>query len=285
MSDTYFLASVGLVFLSVFIVAWLILNRVQGAFDNYRSNFTEAADANMTDMFLVMDAGRLFFINILLLVLLPALIWLASGSALLGVLAFILMLIIPAYIYRSMRGRRTALINKQLPDSLTMISSSLRAGASLPLAIEGLVQEQAPPISNEFDLFLREQRVGTEFTAALDNMEKRIGTPEFQMVASAMKISRDVGGNLGEVLEILADTLRQKGTMEGKINSLTAQGRLQAIVMAALPVFLCAVLYFLEKESMMLLFTTPIGWAVLTFVVVWESIGFLFVRKIVSVDV
>ncbi|MFT5258475.1 MAG: tight adherence protein B [Saprospiraceae bacterium] len=285
MNNTFFYVSVGLVFLAVFIIAWTVLTRVQGAFDNYRSSFTEAADANMTDMFLVMDVGRLFFINMLLLGLLPPLLWLASGNVMAGVLAFLVMLIIPAFIYRSMRGRRTALINKQLPDCLTMISSSLRAGASLPLAIEGLVKEQAPPISNEFDLFLREQRVGTEFTTALNNMEKRIGTSEFQMVASAMKISKEVGGNLGEVLEILADTLRQKATMEGKINSLTAQGRLQAIVMAALPVFLCAVLYFLEKESMMLLFTTPIGWAVLTFVVVWESIGFLFVRKIVSVDV
>ncbi len=285
LNSTFYLAAVILVFLIGFGLSWIVLSRTQQAFDSYRENFTQAADANMTDMFLVMDTGKLFMINMLLMFILPPIVWFLSGSFLAGALVLITLIILPAYIYRGMRSRRMALFTRQLPDSLIMISSSLRAGASLPLALEGLVKEQSPPIANEFDLFLREQRVGTEFSLALSNMEKRIPSDDFQMVASAMRISREIGGNLGEVLDVLADTLRKKATMEGKIDSLTAQGRLQAIVMAGLPVFLCIILYFMEKESMMLLFTTPIGWAVLTFVVIWESIGFMFIKKIVSVDV
>ena len=105
------------------------------------------------------------------------------------------------------------------------------------------------------------------------------------MFASALRISREVGGNLGEILERLADTLRRKATMEGKIESLTAQGKMQGYVMTALPVFLGFLLYFLEPEAMAQLFTTPKGWTVLAVVFIMESLGYVFIRKVTHIDV
>ena len=105
------------------------------------------------------------------------------------------------------------------------------------------------------------------------------------MVSSALRISREVGGNLSEVLETLAETLRRKAMMEGKIDSLTAQGRMQGTVMACLPVLLGILLYFLEPEAMSKMFNTWYGLTVLGIIVIWEGIGFFLINKMVNIDV
>jgi tight adherence protein B len=161
----------------------------------------------------------------------------------------------------------------------------MRAGAALTVALESMVSESQPPIGQEFELLLREQRVGVDFDTALRNMEKRIPLQDFTMVISALRISREVGGNLADILESLADTLRRKHTMEGKIDALTAQGRMQGIVMTLLPVFLIFVLRFMEPDAMAPLFNTFYGWVVLGVVAVMEMVGYVFIRKIVNIDV
>ena len=100
-----------------------------------------------------------------------------------------------------------------------------------------------------------------------------------------MRITREVGGNFAEILESLADTLRRKHEMEGKIKALTAQGRMQGIVMAALPLFLMAILTYMEPEAMSPLYNTLVGWAVLFVVFVMITIGYLGIRSIVNIDV
>ena len=132
---------------------------------------------------------------------------------------------------------------------------------------------------------MREQRVGVDFDTSMRNMERRLPIQDFQMLAAALRISREVGGNLAETLDKLADTLRRKATMEGKIDSLTGQGVMQGYVMSALPLLLGTMLYFLEPEAMGLLFTTPKGWAVLTIIFVMEVLGFFFIRKVTTIDV
>ena len=109
--------------------------------------------------------------------------------------------------------------------------------------------------------------------------------PDLGMVISALRISREVGGNLAEVLEALADTLRRKHTMEGKIDSLTAQGKLQGVVMTGLPILLAFLLNILEPEAMEKLWTTPIGWIVLAIFIFMEGLGYFMISKITTIDV
>jgi len=172
-----------------------------------------------------------------------------------------------------------------LPDALLMVSGAMRAGASLTVAMESMVKEQRPPLSQEFDLLLREQRVGVDFDTALKNMEKRLPVPDFIMVVSGMRISREVGGNLADILETLADTLRMKHQMEGKIKALTAQGKMQGLVMTSLPLFLMFILTHMEPEAMAPLYDTLVGWATLSVIAVMEVIGYVAIQKIVSIDV
>lgn len=267
-------------------IGWVILGiKAQSKLTRYREDFTSSASSNMADMFMFVDPNQLFRINLFALVLLPALVWLLLGDIISTLGIFVLILILPTYIYRSMRAKRLARIEAQLPDALAMVSGALRAGASLSIALDNLVNEQPAPISQEFEILTQEQRLGVEFDVSLKNMEKRIPMQDFRMLTTALRINREVGGNLAETVESLAETLRRKSTMEGKIRSLTAQGKLQGIVMTGLPVLLGVLLNFLEPEAMSKLWTTGIGWAVLSIIVVMEALGYVMIKKITSIDV
>lgn len=284
-SGTLFLLVPALFFASAFLLGYLAVIQGRSFWGDYEAVFKESAEVNLGDMFLFIDPHRLFMYNVLALVVLPLLVLLLTGDLAPALGMALLVMVVPFYLYRSMRRKRWRAFERQLPEALSMISSGLGAGASLGMALESLVREQPAPLSQEFMLFLREQRLGVDFETSLRNMERRLPLADFHMFASALRISREVGGNLGEILERLADTLRRKATMEGKIESLTAQGKMQGYVMTALPVFLGFLLYFLEPEAMAQLFTTPKGWTVLAVVFIMESLGYVFIRKVTHIDV
>lgn len=282
-------ASFYLVIASVFLMMtclwFLFLKKATAAMENYKETFTATASSNMSDMFMSIDVNQMFMINLGAIVILPIITWLVTGDipATLGMLAVIILL--PSIFYRSMRKQRLKRFEAQLPDGLVMISGAMRAGASLNIALESLVKEQPAPLSQEFELFLKEQRLGVEFEESLKKMEQRIPIPDFSMLVTALLINREVGGNLAETMETLGTTLRRKAMMEGKIESLTAQGKLQGIVMTCLPILLGVLLNFIEPEAMSKLWTTSIGYMVLVVIVIMEMLGYFMISKITSIDV
>ncbi len=283
--DTLFLVTVVLVFLSASTFMFLLMTVGQKFMVGYKETFTESASANMTDMFMTIDANRLFQFNLFAMVVLPILTWFLFGDPITTIAVFCLIAFLPTLFYKNMRKRRLRKFEEQLPDGLIMLSGAMRAGASLNIALENLVKEQPAPLSQEFELLMREQRIGVEFDVSLTNMEQRLPLQDFAMLASALRINREIGGNLAEIFDLLGETLRQKHTMEGKIESLTAQGKLQGIVMTGLPILLGGLLYFLEPESMEKLWTTTIGWMVLGVIIFMEALGYLMISKITSIDV
>ncbi len=274
-----------LTFVSVGTLSWFALGAGHRFWEDYESVFKETAGDNLADMFLFVDPQRLFFFNLLINIILPLLVWVMTGNLIYGLITLGGTLFLPFYIYRQIRKRRLKAFEKQLPDALTMIAGGLKAGASINMALESLVKEQPAPLSQEFQLFLREQRIGVDFGRSLQNMEQRLPIPDFQMFASALRIAREIGGNLAEILERLSDTLRRKATMEGKIDALTSQGRMQGYVMTGLPVLLGGLLYLLEPEAMSKLFTTKEGWITLAVVITMEVVGYIFISKITAIDV
>lgn len=271
--------------LTVGLLAWRLLHSSSDVMANYRATFTESASDNLSDMFVFIDPGRIFYFNVLALVLSFPLVWLLTGSVLIGIGAAVVVFLLPQWAYARLRRMRLQRFMIQLPDGLAMLSGSMQAGASLNMALEGLVREQPAPMSQEFELLIREQRIGVDMEVALQHMEKRIQNSDFSMVITALLISREVGGNLAEVLDTLADTLRRKMAMEDKVASLTAQGKMQGIVMALLPLLLGGILMLIEPESMGKMFTTVPGYFTMAFIVVWEAIGFMFINRITSVDI
>lgn len=269
------------------VVFWSIIQVGRDLMAKQRQTITRQSEeeGGLRDMFIAVDPQKLFYYNMAALFIVPGLLWGFTGNAVLVVGAAIFIIIFPRLYVRWLKKRRFEKFEKQLPDALLMVSGAMRAGASLTVAMESMVKEQQPPLSQEFDLLLREQRVGVDFDTALKNMEKRLPIQDFIMVVSGMRISREVGGNLADILETLADTLRMKHQMEGKIKALTAQGKMQGLVMTSLPLFLMFILTHMEPEAMAPLYDTFVGWGTLSVIAVMEVIGYVAIQKIVSIDV
>ncbi len=277
------LAAVGL--LTAFTVIWLVMQGMRAVLARQRSELETSTRTTLADMFIFLDPTKIFYYNVAALIALPTLVWIITDNPVLVTFTAIATLILPKYYIKTLVTRRMKRFEEQLPDALLMVSGAMKAGASLTVALESMVKEQKPPLAQEFELMLREQRLGVDFDTALVNMEKRNPLQDFSLVVSGLRISREVGGNLAEILESLAHTLREKAIMEGKIRSLTAQGKMQGIIMSCLPLLMMAALNWIEPKAMGAMFTTLFGWATLTVIIVMIGIGYLFIRKITTIDV
>jgi len=271
--------------LAAFMTIWIALQGVRALLARQKSELETSSRTTLADMFIFIDPTQLFYYNVGALVILPSLVWVFTNNPVFVTAAAVATLVLPKYYIKTLAARRLKRFEEQLPDALLMVSGAMRAGASLNVALESMIKEQKPPLSQEFELMLREQRLGMDFDTALVNMEKRNPLQDFSLVVSGLRISREVGGNLAEILESLATTLREKATMEGKIRSLTAQGKMQGLIMSCLPLLMMAALNWIEPKAMGTMFTTLFGWATLAVIMIMITIGYLFIRKITTIDV
>ncbi len=207
-----------------------------------------------------------------------------SGMAA-GAVGAVLTYFLPRTVLKIMRRRRIERFNRQLSNALNGMSNALKAGFSIQQAFDTIVQEKENPISQEFGMFLQQLRVGVRFEEALADMDRRIGSEDLTLMIQSIEISRQTGGNLTEVFDRISETIRERQRVEGKIKSLTAQGRIQGRVVGAMPVVLGIVLYLLDPQMMLSFLRSPAGVAVMVAVVVMEICGALIIRKIVNIDV
>jgi tight adherence protein B len=271
--------------LSAALLTWFAIDIGTGTLAKYRATFTARAKFQAQEFFLFIDPRKLFAANLAIMALGGVTVWAATGSALIALVVFAALASTPRLIYRWMRTRRLMAFEEQLPDALMMLSGGMRAGVGLSSAIQQLVREAQPPLSQEFTLLLREQRLGITLEQALANLNRRVPTQTTTLVVSAMRIATETGGSLAETLERTSHTIRSRLQMEGKIRALTAQGKLQAWVVGFLPILLMLVLNKMEPDAMSLLWNTRIGWATLLVIGFLEAMGIYVIRKIIAIDV
>lgn len=283
--ETIFFLITSVMALSVTLLSWLLIDIGSSTLQRYRASFTERAGFQAAEFFLFIDPRKLFAANLAVMVLGGLLVWLVSGSKLLALPTFFALGLLPRWLYRHMRRRRLRKFEEQLPDALMMLSGGLRAGIGLSSAIAQLVAESGPPLSQEFSLMLREQRLGVTLEQALDNLNRRMPTQTTVLITSAMRIANETGGSLAETLESTSVTIRSRLQMEAKIGALTAQGKLQAWVVGALPIVLMLILHKMEPQAMSMLWHTRLGWATLAVIVGFELMGVYVIRRIVAIDV
>ncbi|HTJ96690.1 MAG TPA: type II secretion system F family protein [Rhodocyclaceae bacterium] len=276
---------ISVVTLMVGVVVWLFLQWVDKRLDKQKQTLATQASTTLADMFIFLDPQKMFRYNVTAMIVVPAVTFFLTGNPVFTVIALVATFGLPKWYMSRMRTQRLKLLEKQLPDALLMVTGAMSAGASLNVAIESMIKEQRPPIAQEFELMVREQRIGVDFDTALRNMEKRNPVADFALVIAALRISREVGGNLAEILNSLASTLREKQTMEGKIASLTAQGKIQGIVMTALPLLVMFGLTQIEPVAMAPLFSTWPGYITLAVIMTMEVLGYFFIQKITRIDV
>jgi tight adherence protein B len=199
---------------------------------------------------------------------------------------------LPRWYVRRRQGKRLNQFNKQLPDTITLIANALRAGSSFLQAIELVVREARPPISTEFGRVIREVNLGLPFEQALENLVRRVKSDDLELMVTAISIQYQVGGNLAEILDSIAYTIRERVRIKGEIRTLTAQQRMSGYVVAFLPIGLTGFLFIIAPTFMDPMFDPavgilgiPAGVVLIGFGGLMMFIGFMFIRKIVDIEV
>lgn len=267
------------------LLTWFVIDVGTVTMARYHEHFTRRARFQVREFFLFIDPSRLFAANLALMLLCGVVAWLLAGSVIVALAAVLLTAFLPRILYASMRRRRFAQFESQLPDALMTFSGALRAGIGFSSALQQLVGEAQVPLAQEFSLVLREQRLGVTLEQSLSNLQRRIPTQSTILVVSAMRIASETGGGLAETLDRTSQTIRSRLQMEGKIGALTAQGKMQAWVVGMLPLVLMLVLNKMEPDAMALMWQSRLGWATLAVIGFLEVMGVYVIRKIVAIDI
>src|SRR4051794_11871574 len=220
-----------------------------------------------------------------LAVLMPVTALLVFRSLQLTVLSLVLFVLLPPQILKFLVRRRRKRFVTQLPDTLTTLAGSLRAGRSLGQALEALAREMPAPMGRELRKIVAEVRLGRSLAATLDDAVARIGSPDFRWAVLAIQIQAEVGGNLAELLGQVAETMRARSRLRGEVRALTAEGRASAGMLVVMPPALGMVMYVVNPGYMSPLFTRTGGHIMLGVSVVMMVLGFLWMKKIVTIDV
>jgi tight adherence protein B len=243
------------------------------------------SEGELADAFIFVDARLLLRASAVTALALAA-IAVVLGGSLVGAALFAALLVVgPRLLVRALKRRRQRRLVRQLPDAMQALASLLQAGNSLPQAIARLADTQARPLRDEWRLLLRGLRMGAPSEAVFEQLAQRVDAPEARLLATTVRVALDLGGSLGEALAGLATGLRRRLDMQERIRALTSQGRLQGLIVGALPLLLAAVLTFMDSAAMRLLWTRPVGWAALGVVAALEVCGFILIRRIVRIDV
>lgn len=189
-----------------------------------------------------------------------------------------------AYVQYLIKKRLKAFLF-QMADCLTLIANSLRAGFSFLQTMEIISHEMKPPMSSEFERVLRETNLGKSMEQSLLAMDKRVGSPDFSLIVTAVLIQQQVGGNLAEIMDTIRETIMERIKIRREVTALTAQGRMAGFVLAAIPIVLGIFLTMIAPQQMEPLFTTTIGQVCIGAAAIMEVIGFIAIYKIVDIKI
>lgn len=281
------LSSAGL----VWAVVSTFSDSARAATGNYESELSQTLEA----MFLFVPAKRLvelgwiiaaavFFLTMLPFCR-PEPLWLIPAGLALALTFALAAFMLPRVVVNHLKAKRLETFNLQLLEALPMMANALRAGFSINQAFESVAEGTEGPIHQEVSLFLQQLRVGVSFSEALMAFDRRVGSEDLTLICTAIDIARKSGGNLTEIFDTIADTIRARLRIRQHVKTLTAQGRLQGLIIGAMP-FLLGIGMAIFKPAIMLPFVCSLAGAVtLLAVTLLVAIGGWMIRKIVTIDI
>lgn len=271
--------------ISISVAVWLIQHVAGFVWSRYRSSVTEHTQTSLSELFVFIDITHLWPALCCIAATTGLSVWLLSNSVLLALVMSALILILPRLVLTTALRRRLAMFDSQWPDALTAISGALRSGASLGLALKSFAEDAPTPMSQELSLVLREHRMGIPLNQALAALNRRMPSDSVELVTALLSVGNASGGSLADLLERLSTNLRARQHISGKIDMLTAQGKMQAWVMGALPLALLSALSLIDPSSVELMFLSQTGQFMLAIVLVLEVLGIYWLRKILAIEV
>lgn len=252
-----------------------------GFFTKYKNEIR----MKLTNANILMKAEEYLSICLILFVALGLLGVLLFNNFILIFLLAVIGWFIPLIMLNRNISKRLKIINNQLGDTIAVLSNSLKAGHSFFQAVDSVSRELTGPVADEFAKLQKEISLGVTTETALENMVSRVGSDDLELMVTAVLIQRQIGGNLAEILDNISETIRQRIRAKGEIRTLTAQGRMSGWIISLLPLFLAIVISIISPQQMKTLISSPIGIIMIIIALIMESMGILFVRKIISIEV
>ena len=202
-----------------------------------------------------------------------------------GILAAILIVAVEYVYVLVLIERRSSSFTNQLGDCLMMVANALRAGFSFLQAMEMISKEMEPPISDEFKHVMRDIGLGATVERALDDMDKRVGSPDFSLVVTAVLIQQQVGGDLAQILDTISETIQDRIRMRREVKTLTTQGRMSGWILILTPIAMALFMTSSDPNYLDPLLKNPIGQMILAATIIMEIIGAIVIKRIVDIEV
>ena len=268
----------------VFFLSLVVFGVLSKAYEQYQERYVVKSMNDLSDMFLFIDPRQMLILNIASMCLLGLFAYVVVNP-LVSIGATIFGFFLPMLLVKYYRKRRIRKFNTQLVDALQAMANAFKAGLTFQQAIEYVAKDASAPLSQEFGLFVKEAKLGVPMEEALINMAKRVGSDDLELVVTATNISRQLGGNMAEMFETLSTTIRERFRLEGKIDALTSQGKLQGWVVGAMPLILGIVLNYMRPDLMQPMLDHIFGYILVAIICVMEILGMLIIRRIVNIDI
>lgn len=281
--------------MSVLLATFVIVDFIRETSTRYRENYIKEAAVELDDVLLQMPPGRILDVSLAIsgfcffvvvgIYAISSTEWSWTKPLILGTIAALFAFPAPRLYLKLLHKHRMVKFNEQLEDALSSMSSSIKAGFSINQAMETVAEENKRPISFEFSLLVQELRLGVPLEKALENMVARLDSPDLELVATALITARQTGGELTQILDRLAAVIRERMRIANKLRSMTAQGRLQAIIIGIMPFALMFAMAHVAPDTMRIFFNSTIGIIAIIVVVILDVVGFLVIKKITTIDV
>jgi tight adherence protein B len=234
---------------------------------------------------LTINAKEYLLVRFAVALLFTAIGFIVSPIPILGLAGFPLGFVLPAFWLKRRKTSRLHKMEAQLVELMQMLSSGMRAGFGLLQALESAGEQTPAPLQTEIRRTLRDTAMGASVEQALTSLNERVGSPDFDIVITAILIQRSVGGNLAEILDNVAHTMRERERIRGEIRTLTSQQRLTGYVIGGIPIGLLLIFSVMSPEFTGLLFTDKLGRMMMMGAAVSEAFGFVIIQKIVNIEV
>jgi len=272
-------------FLAVVLLVYSLFQVFMRGMQSYEEKYVQGASRTLDAMYLTMTPQQILYLSLLCGLVVTILVGVSTMNVFIGVVVGGLSLLSPSAAIKLLKWRRDRKFGQQLVDALMGMGNALRAGHSLPAALELIAREMENPMGQEMRLVVQEMRLGVNMDDALAHLHDRMRSDDLDILITSILISRELGGNLAEVFDNIAYTIRERHRIEGKIKALTAQGKLQGAIICMLPIIIAIFLNAWSPELMQPMFHDWVGWLCIGGIVVLLTAGIYSIFRIVSIEV
>ncbi len=273
------------IFSSVVLLTVSMFEILNKSAEEYQKKYLSKASNDFETMFIYITPGQLFFLNIALTGFIFILSFMIFEGWTFRIIFSGVGFWLPSYIMKKFKAKRLEKFNRQLVDSLVQMANAFKAGLSFPQAMENIAQESEAPLALEFELALKEMKLGVPVEEALLGMAKRVQSEDLDLTVISTNIARQMGGNMSEMYDTISTTIRERFRLEGKIKALTSQGKLQGIIVAILPLALGLVLAQMRPDLMEPFLDSWFGTILIVAILIMEVLGGFVIKKIITIDV